>query len=83
MNSIFQTMALTVYRRSLEVMRLTTHSRTPVTELQRLYKETLTTYRRYTLWGERETGRCFCPCWQGTAEVYKNTLATYRRYTLW
>jgi hypothetical protein len=19
--------------------------------------------------GERETGRCFCPCWQGTAEA--------------
>jgi hypothetical protein len=43
-------MALTVYRRSLEVMRLTTHSRTPVTELQRLYKDTLTTYRRYIVW---------------------------------
>ncbi len=48
-------------------------------ELQRLYKDTLTTYRRYIfVVGQRErkvevesgeTDRCFCPCWQGAAEA--------------
>jgi hypothetical protein len=46
-------------------------------ELQRLYKDNFTTYRRYTLSGrperkkngERETGRCFCSWWQGTAKA--------------
>ncbi len=50
-------------------------------KLQRLYRDTVTldTYRRYTLCvGQRErkveeekgeTGRYFCPCWQGTAEA--------------
>ncbi len=58
-------------------------------ELQRLYKDPLTTYRRYALWqarekksgsGERERGRCLCLCWHGTAKaVYMDLITTYRR----
>ncbi len=63
-------------------------------ELQRLYvyKDTLTTYRRYSLWKAREKGKWK---WRVGRQVdvsalvgrelqrlYKDTLATYRRYTL-
>ncbi len=56
-------------------------------ELQRLYKDTLTTYRRYTLWLAREKGK-----WREGRQVdvsahigrelqklYKDKLITYTR----
>ncbi len=62
-------------------------------ELQRLYKDTLTTNRRYTLCvGQRERkveverGRQVDVSAHDGRELqrlYKNTLITYRRYSLW